>query len=93
MIKTFKDKEAERVFLRRRSRRLPEDIQRRAFTKLLLLDQARELRDLASPPANRLEALRGDRQGQHAIRINRQWRVCFVWEGGHAYDVEVVDYH
>ena len=93
MIKTFKGKEAERVFLRRRSRRLPEDIQRRAFRKLLLLDQARELQDLASPPANRLEALRGDRQGQHAIRINRQWRLCFVWEGGHAYDVEIVDYH
>jgi toxin HigB-1 len=68
-------------------------IERVALRKLRQLDAAVDLRDLASPPGNRLEALRGGRQGQYRIRINEQWRICFVWQQGDAYDVEIVDYH
>lgn len=93
MIKTFADKGTERLFSGRRSRKLPYDIQARAERKLQGLDAAAALSDLNRPPSNRLEALKGDRQGQHSIRINRQWRVCFRWEDGDAYEVEVVDYH
>ena len=93
MIKTFADDEAASLFAGRRSRKLPGDIQKRAFVRLRALHEATSLEDLRVPPGNRLEALRGDREGQHSIRINRQWRVCFVWRSGHAYHVEIVDYH
>ncbi|SIR08260.1 proteic killer suppression protein [Rhizobium sp. RU20A] len=71
----------------------PADLARRAVVKLTLLDNARELRDLLAPPGNRLEALRGNRSGQHSIRINDQWRICFTWSDGGAENVEIVDYH
>ena len=93
MIKSFRDKEAEKIFQRQFSRRLPQDIQRLALKRLLMLDAATELETLRVPPGNRLEALKDDREGQHSIRINDQWRICFVWRGGHAHDVEIVDYH
>ena len=93
MIKSFKDKETERLFHREISRKLPQDIQRVAFRKLRMLQRALSLEDLKAPPANRLEALKGDRKGQHSIRINDQWRVCFLWQEGDAHGVEIVDYH
>ncbi|MCF8033711.1 MAG: type II toxin-antitoxin system RelE/ParE family toxin [Desulfarculaceae bacterium] len=93
MIKSFKDKETERLFHREISRKLPQDIQRVAFRKLRMLQRARSLEDLKAPPANRLEALKGARKGQHSIRINHQWRVCFLWQDGDAHGVEIVDYH
>jgi proteic killer suppression protein len=80
MIQRFADPEAELIWAGRRSRKLPADIQTVALRKLRLLNQARVIGDLRIPPGNRLEALRADRQGQHAIRINDQWRICFVWE-------------
>ncbi|GAB6044249.1 type II toxin-antitoxin system RelE/ParE family toxin [Endothiovibrio diazotrophicus] len=93
MIKSFKDKEAERLFSGRFSRRLPPDIQRAAARKLEILDAATDLDQLRVPPGNRLEELDGDRSGQHSIRINRQWRICFVWRSDGVHDVEIVDYH
>ena len=93
MIKSFADKDTERVFNRERMRRWSSEVQRAALRKLLILDAAEELGDLASPPGNRLEKLAGDRAGQRSIRINDQWRVCFRWSSGDAYDVEIVDYH
>ncbi len=93
MIKSFADREAERIFQREFSRRLPPAIQHRARIKLEILDAAETLDDLRIPPSNRLEALSGDRRGQHSIRVNNQWRICFVWNAGHAYDVAIVDYH
>jgi proteic killer suppression protein len=93
MIRSFADPDTERLFHRDWPRRLPSDILRTALRKLLQIDAAVALSDLRVPPGNRLEALRGGRQGQHRIRINDQWRVCFVWQAGHAYDVEIVDYH
>ena len=93
MIHSFADRETERIFNRERSRRLPGDIQRRAHRKLLLVNAATELDQLRVPPGNRLEALHGDRAGQHSIRINDQWRICFRWYEGNAYDVEITDYH
>lgn len=93
MIRGFRDRETENLFHRTRSRRLPEEIQRTALRKLEILDAAESLEDLKSPPANRLEKLAGDREGQYSIRINRQWRICFVWEEGDAHDVQIVDYH
>jgi len=78
---------------RQHSKLLSRELQRAAYRKLVMLDSAVELGDLKAPPGNRLEALRGDRKGQHSIRINNQWRVCFVWEDGNAYNVEIVDYH
>ena len=93
MIKSFRDAETEKVFDRRFSRRLPGDIQAVALRKLRMLANAVDLADLRSPPANRLEKLSGDRQGQHSVRINDQWRICFVWRAGDAYDVEICDYH
>jgi len=78
---------------RQHSKLLRQELQRAAYRKLLMLDSAVELGDLRVPPGNRLEALKGDRKGQHSIRINNQWRVCFVWEDGNAYNVEIVDYH
>ena len=93
MIRNFKDPEAEKIFNRQRSRRLPADIQQVALRKLRMLNRAQTLQDLRVPPANRLERLGGDRSGQHSIRINDQWRVCFEWHDGDALNVEIVDYH
>ena len=93
MIKSFRDKETEKIFSRQISRKLPQDIQRIARKKLVILDAAVQLNDLRTPPGNRLEALAIDRKGQHSIRINDQWRICFKWSGGDAYDVEITDYH
>jgi toxin HigB-1 len=93
MIKTFKDTEAEKVFGRQFSRKLPQDIQLTANRKLWMLDAATTLEDLKIPPSNCLEALSGDRKGLHGIRINRQWRICFRWHEGNAFNVEIVDYH
>lgn len=93
MIKSFKDPEAAKLHARHPSRRLPQDIQRAALRKLRMLNNAKAIRDLRNPPANRLEKLTGGRKGQYSIRINDQWRVCFVWREGNAFDVEIVDYH
>ena len=93
MIKSFRDKESEKIFDRQLSSKLPQNIQRVARKKLVILDAAIELNDLRIPPGNRLEVLKGERKGQHSIRINDQWRVCFVWSDGDAYDVEIIDYH
>ena len=93
MIRSFADAETRSVWEGRRSRRLPGYIQAAALRKLRLLSQARRFDDLRIPPGNRLEMLRGDRAGQCSIRINRQWRICFRWENGHAEDVAIVDYH
>ena len=93
MIRTFKDKEAQKIFRRERSRKLPEDLLRPALRKLRMLNRAVSLNDLRIPPANRLEKLTGDRTGQYSIRVNDQWRVCFRWQATDAYDVEIVDYH
>jgi proteic killer suppression protein len=92
MIRSFRCRETERIFRRGSSPAFPADIQVRARTKLVLLDDAADLDDLRRTPGNRLEALRGDRAGQFSIRINDQWRICFVWEDG-AEQVEIVDYH
>ena len=93
MIRSFRDTETERLFQRERGSKLARPLQRAAMRKLLLLDAAESLDDLRVPPGNRLEKLAGDREGQHSIRINDQYRVCFRWEGGEAHDVEIVDYH
>jgi proteic killer suppression protein len=93
MIRSFGSPETERIFALQRSRKLPSDIQQVALRKLRMLNNARTLRDLRSPPANRLEKLSGDRSGQYSIRINDQWRVCFERRNGDAYEVEIVDYH
>jgi len=93
VIRSFRDKETERVFNRLPARRLPSDITRAARRKLLILNAAEKLSDLRVPAGNRLEKLSGDRRGQHSIRINERWRVCFRWRDGDAYDVEIVDYH
>ena len=93
MIRSFKSKEAEKIFSRIRSRKLPGDIQDVAFRKLRMLHRAVTLQDLRVPPANHLERLKGNLEGQYSIRINDQWRICFVWEGGHAFDITIVDYH
>lgn len=93
MIRTFRDKEAQRVFTREGSRRLPKSIQRAAQRKLEILDAAESVEDLRSPPGNRLEKLSGDRAGQYSLRINQHWRICFRWVDGDAEDVEIVDYH
>ena len=92
MIKSFRCKETEKLFNRGRIRKF-QSIERTARRKLEMVNAAKELRDLAQPPNNKLEALKKDRAGQHAIRINDQWRVCFVWRHDNAYDVEVVEYH
>ena len=93
MIRSFACRETERLFNDETARRLPANIQHVARRKLVMLNQARQLDDLRSPPGNRLEALKGDRKGQHSIRINGQWRVCFRWQGEDAFEVEIVDYH
>ena len=93
MIRGFRDSETERVFRRETSRKLPQDIQRTALRKLLLLDAAEAVEEMGVPPGNRLEKLSGTREGQYSIRINEQWRICFTWEEGGATNVEIVDYH
>ena len=93
MIRNFADKEAEKIWGGTPSRRLPADIQSVARRKLRMLGNAAVLKDLRIPPANRLEALKGTRKGQYSVRINDQWRICFRWIDGDAYDVEIVDYH
>jgi len=93
MIKSFRDKETEKVWKREFSKKLPHDIQERALMKLQQLHAAGSLKDLSIPVSNELEPLKDDRKGQHSIRINRQWRVCFKWKDANASDVEIVDYH
>ena len=93
MIKGFRDRAAERIWSGEGGRRLPLEIQKIARRRLRMLNNARSPGDLRVPPANRLEALLGDRAGQYSTRINRQWRICFVWRNGNADDVEIVDYH
>ncbi|MCB1502073.1 MAG: type II toxin-antitoxin system RelE/ParE family toxin [Bauldia sp.] len=93
MILDFRDGETKSIWDGRRSRRLPQDIQGIALRKLRLINAARRLDDLRVPPGNRLEMLHGERRGQHSIRINDQWRICFVWRDGNAHNVEIVDYH
>lgn len=93
MIKAIKDGETEKVYARRRSQKLPPRIQQVAYRKLRMLNNAQSLVDLRTPPGNRLERLVGRRAGQHSIRINDQWRICFEWRDGDAYEVEIVDYH
>ena len=93
MIKNFADLETEKVFRGQHSRRLPSDLQRIALRKLVQVNAAASLDFLRIPPGNRLEKLSGKRAGQHSIRINDQWRICFRWKDGNAYDVEIVDYH
>lgn len=93
MIKSFIDKETEKIFQRHFSDKLPQNIQKSARKKLLILDATTEIEDLRVPPGNRLEALKGNRKGQHSIRINDQWRICFKWQDGDSYDVEITDYH
>jgi len=93
VIKSFRDKETERIFSRHLSRRFPPDLQRIAWQKLAMIDAAERLDDLRIPPGNHLEKLSGTWEGEHSIRINNQWRVCFHWHDGNAYDVEITDYH
>lgn len=93
MIRSFRDKETEKVFRREASRKFHSALQRQAQRKLTVLDGAETLQDLRVPPGNRLERLRGDREGQYSIRINDQWRICFKWSEGDAEDVEITDYH
>lgn len=93
MIRSFVDKETERIWSGLRSRKLPPVIQDRALDKLKTLNRAKNLDDLRNPPSNRLHELGGDRAGQHSISINKQWRICFFWKDGAAERVEIVDYH
>jgi proteic killer suppression protein len=93
MIKSFKDKETEKVYNREGSAKLPGDMQQAALRKLRMLNNAKSLNDLRVPPANRLEKMKGNREGQLSIRINDQWRICFRWQNGDAREVEITDYH
>ena len=93
MIRTFADAETETIWNGERSRKLPSDIQDRALVRLRMLNRAETLEDLRNPPGNRLHALKDDREGQHSISINKQWRICFVWRDGGADGVEITDYH
>lgn len=93
MIRSFADREAQKIFQRIRSKKLPDANHRRAQRKLAMVDAAVRLQDLRVPPGNRLEKLGGEREGQYSIRINEQWRICFRWENGNAYAVEITDYH
>jgi proteic killer suppression protein len=93
MIRTFACKETAKIFNRNYSKKLPQDMQRAAFKKLRMLSRSVNYNDLRIPPANRLEQLSGNRRGQYSIQINNQWRICFVWTGNHAEQVEIVDYH
>ena len=93
MIKSFACKETERIFSRASSRKLPVDMQSIALRKLLMLHAVIYIQELRIPPSNKLEKLSGNRRGQYSIRINKQWRICFVWQNNAAYKVEIVDYH
>ena len=93
MIRSFRNSEAKRIFEREGSRRFPRNLQRIALRKLAILDAAESLQDLRVPPGNRLEKLSGNRAGQHSIRINEQWRICFEWHDGDAHQVEIAEYH
>ena len=93
MIRSFKCKETEKIFKRIFSKKFPSDIQQVALRKLRMLNSAIIINDLKVPPSNRLESLKGDRQGQYSIRINEQWRICFKWSKKDAFEVEIVDYH
>ena len=93
MIKSFQDRDTELLFHGQKPRKLPSEIWRRGTKKLLILHAATNLSELRVPPGNRLEKLRGDRSGQHSIRINDQWRICFQWRNDHVYQVEITDYH
>ena len=93
MIVSVRDKRIELILAGKVPKGFPPDLMRAALKKLLMLDAARTVEALRLPPGNRLEGLSGDRDGQHSIRINQQWRICFVWRAGDAYDVEIVDYH
>jgi len=93
MIKSFKCRETEKIFKRVSSKKVPTEIFRRAFVKLHSIDIAIDINDLRIPPSNNLEVLKGNRKGQYSVRINDQWRICFIWNDNNAYDVEIVDYH
>jgi len=93
MIKSFADSDTKQVFDREYSKNLPDDLQDRAYQKLVMIDSAVDINDLRTPPGNRLEKLSGSRESQYSIRINDQWRICFQWKDGDAYYVEIVDYH
>jgi proteic killer suppression protein len=93
VIKSFESRETEKLFARQRSRKLPQDIQQLAYRKLRIFNNAVNLTDLRIPPADRLKKLKGNRTGQHSIRINDQWRICFIWREGNTYHVEITDYH
>lgn len=93
MIQSFADRDTERLFQREPVRRFPAELRRAMLRKLSLVDAAEQLDDLRVPPGNRLEKLKGDRAGQQSIRVNEQWRICFRWQDGNAYDVQIVDYH
>ncbi|HEY0997313.1 MAG TPA: type II toxin-antitoxin system RelE/ParE family toxin [Gemmatimonadaceae bacterium] len=93
MIKTFADRQTEKLFRTGKAKKVPADVARRALRKLEAVDAALQVSDLKVPPGNRLHALKGNRAGQHAIAVNDQWRICFRFEGGDAYDVEFCDYH
>ncbi len=93
MIKSFANKDTERVFSGRKPKKIPQQILDRAEAKLVILDSVAEVEELRTPPGNRLEHLGGDRAGQWSVRINQRYRICFNWEDGDAYDVEIVDYH
>ena len=93
MIESFKCSETEKIFYRQFSKKLPHNIQKIAFRKLRMLNRSSTIQDIRIPPANKLEALSGNRKGQHSIRINDQWRICFKWQNGNTYNVEIVDYH
>ena len=93
MIKTFADSDTERLFFGQKPRKLPNQIWQGATRKLLILDGAESIQDLRIPPGSRLEKLKGDRAGQYSIRVIDQWRICFKWLNGHAYEIEITDYH
>ena len=93
MIRSFRETEAAKIYARQRSKKLPTDIQQVALRKMRMLNNALSLNDLRIPPANRLEKLSGNRAGQYSIRISDQWRLCFEWRDGDAYEVEITDYH
>jgi toxin HigB-1 len=93
MIKTFADKETQKLFVSGKSKHIPSDLLRRAIRRLEFIHFANDINDLSVPPSNRLHALKGDRKGQHSISINDQWRICFRFIEGDAYDVEITDYH
>lgn len=93
MIKNFKDRETEKVFNYEFSRKFPPEIQQKAVRKLWMINDSKSLADLKTPKSNRLKELKGKLTGQHSIRINKQWRICFIWIGNDAYNVQIIDYH